>query len=61
MVSVKGKRNKVTIDEFLSGAETPFQRECREAWNDYNASDESLDELMALMELECYDGPCGDA
>lgn len=55
----------MTKDEFLSGkGETPAEsdkRQARKAWTNYMASDEGIDEIIALMEHGCYDGPTGDA
>jgi hypothetical protein len=52
----------MTSEEYLKGArdEHTMSTEAAE-WNAYRLSEEGFDELMALVEMECYDGPTGDA
>lgn len=51
----------MTKNEWLAGEETELQRKIREEWNKYNISQEKIDEIEALLEMECYDGPTGDS
>lgn len=55
----------MTKAEFLAGkGETPAERnkrKAREEWANYSVSDEGVDEIITLMDMDVYDGPTGDA
>ena len=55
----------MTSEEFLAGAKVEGIKSDAELtameWNDYRTSEEGFDELVALVEMDCYDGPTGDA
>lgn len=48
-------------EDFLAGCAIVNVNSDSSDWNEYYNSEEYFDEIVALMEQECYDGPTGDA
>lgn len=51
-------KSTMTVEEYLNGATVI---ETKNPWMEYMLSEEYADEIAALIELDCYDGPTGDA
>lgn len=49
----------MTSEEYLKGA--AVEKIDNSTRGEYYLSEEYADELVALLELDCYDGPTGDA